>query len=94
MHWQILLVLETMMQCHKIRQLLKAASGSLQTPQEKRHLLRWWVHSDANDRPVAPTFAPRSSVRPEGGFKYDAGTKLRLPFFPYSRHDGEGQSPY
>ncbi|KAK9845169.1 hypothetical protein WJX84_011671 [Apatococcus fuscideae] len=65
-----------------------------ETPLEKRHLLRWWVHSDANDRPIAPTFAPRSSVRPEGGFKYDAGTKLRLPFFPYSRHDGEGQSPY
>ena len=41
------------------------------------------MDSDANDRPIAPTFAPRSSVRPEGGFKYDAGTKLRLPFFPY-----------
>ncbi len=66
----------------------------MQKPEEKRHLLRWWVHSDANDRPVAPTFAPRSSVRPEGGFKHDADAKLRLPFFPYGRHDGEGQSPH
>lgn len=65
-----------------------------QAPEERRHLLRWWVDSDANYRSVAPAFAPRSSARPEGGFYYDAGTQLRLPFYPYDRHDGEGQSPY
>ncbi len=66
----------------------------MQAPNEKRHLLRWWVDSTANDRPIAPSFAPRSSVRPEGGFYHDDGAKLRLPFFPYARHDGEGQSTY
>jgi hypothetical protein len=36
---------------------------------EKRHLLRFWVDTDANNRPIAPTFAPRSSVQAQGGFK-------------------------
>jgi hypothetical protein len=32
-----------------------------------RHLVRWWVHSDANKRPVAPHYAPRSNVGDIGG---------------------------
>ncbi|KAK9863979.1 hypothetical protein WJX84_007599 [Apatococcus fuscideae] len=64
-----------------------------EAPYQKRHLLRWWVDSTANSRPIAPTFAPRSSVPANGGF-HDYGEKVRLPFYPYSRHDGEGQSTY
>ncbi len=40
-----------------------------QATDEKRHLLRFWVDTDANNRPIAPTFAPRSSVQAQGGFK-------------------------
>ena len=40
-----------------------------QARDEKRHLLRFWVDTDANTRPIAPTFAPRSSVQAQGGFK-------------------------
>jgi hypothetical protein len=64
------------------------------TPQN-RHLLRWWVHSYGNDRPVAPHYVPRSNVGPEGGFlvpDYPDLSKQRLPLYPYSRHDGLGQS--
>lgn len=57
----------------------------LQTNDQKRHLLRFWVDTDANDRPIAPTFAPRSSVQDLGGFRYTPGTKLRLPLVPPSR---------
>ncbi len=64
----------------------------LQTPETKRHLLRFWVHTDSNPRPVAGHYAPRSNVNPEGGFRVPEGSKLRLPLFPYSRHDGQGQS--
>ncbi len=60
---------------------------------EKRHLLRWWVASDANKRPIAPLFAPRSNVQPTGGFIVPEGSKIRLPLYPYSRHDGQGQAP-
>lgn len=67
-----------------------------QTLEQKRHLLRWWIAQpeERNPRPVAPSFAPRSVVPREGGFRVPEGSKLRLPFFPYGRHDGEGQSPY
>ncbi|EIE24910.1 Clavaminate synthase-like protein [Coccomyxa subellipsoidea C-169] len=54
---------------------------------EKRHLLRFWVDTDANTRPIAPTFAPRSSVQAQGGFKVPEGSKLRLPLHPPSRPD-------
>ncbi len=64
----------------------------LQTPETKRHLLRFWVHTDNNPRPIAKHYAPRSSVLPEGGFRVPEGSKLRLPLYPYSRHDGQGQS--
>ena len=60
---------------------------------EKRHLLRWWVASDANKRPIAPLFAPRSNVQPTGGFIVPEGSQIRLPLYPYSRHDGQGQAP-
>lgn len=40
-----------------------------QADNEKRHLLRFWVDTLANTRPIAPTFAPRSSVQAKGGFK-------------------------
>ena len=43
-------------------------------------------------RGIIPTFAPRSNVRPEGGFAFPGNAELRLPFYPYSRHDGEGFS--
>ena len=68
----------------------------MQGPKEKRHLLRWWVAQpkEQNPRPILPTFAPRSNVLPQGGFVTPEGSALRLPFFPYSRHDGEGESPY
>ncbi|DBB18065.1 hypothetical protein WJX82_011687 [Trebouxia sp. C0006] len=59
---------------------------------EKRHLLRWWVASDANKRPIAPLFAPRSNVQPTGGFIVPEGSQVRLPLYPYSRHDGQGQA--
>ena len=65
----------------------------MQAPHEKRHLLRWWVASDANKRPIPPLFAPRSNVQPAGGFVYPTSSQLRLPLYPYSRHDGLGQSP-
>ena len=41
-------------------------------------------------RGIIPTFAPRSNVRPEGGFRFpgDKESELRIPFFPYSAHDG------
>ena len=42
---------------------------------------------------VAPHFAPRSNVQEQGGFTVPVGSKLRLPLYPYSRHDGLGQSP-
>ncbi len=29
----------------------------------------------------------------KGGFAVSEGSKLRLPLYPYSRHDGLGQSP-
>lgn len=65
---------------------------------EKRHLLRWWVAQpkERNPRGIIPTFAPRSNVRPEGGFSFPGQetSKLRLPFYPYSRHDLEGQSEW
>ena len=104
-----------------------------QANDEKRHLLRWWVHTYDNPRPVrgccvplslnlcdavsdavsdsresygidpdpfvvpaaqiAPHFAPRSNVQEKGGFTVPKGSKLRLPLYPYSRHDGLGQSP-
>ncbi|WIA42630.1 hypothetical protein OEZ86_008603 [Tetradesmus obliquus] len=60
-----------------------------------RHLVRWWVHSDSNKRPVAPHYAPRSNVGDIGGFlvpHYPDLSKQRLPLYPYSRHDGLGQS--
>lgn len=47
----------------------RAAGMCAQADDEKRHLLRFWVDTDANTRPIAPTFAPRSSVQAEGGFK-------------------------
>ena len=53
-----------------------------QTPQTKRHLLRWWVHSDANDRPIAPTFAPRSSVQPEEASGMTLTPSFACPSFP------------
>lgn len=62
---------------------------------QNRHLLRWWVHTDGNTRPVAPHYVPRSNVGPEGGFlvpDYPDLSKQRLPLYPYSRHDGLGQS--
>eukprot|EP00879_Flechtneria_rotunda_P022803 GHRR01024084.1.p1 GENE.GHRR01024084.1~~GHRR01024084.1.p1 ORF type:complete len:107 (-),score=4.05 GHRR01024084.1:765-1085(-) len=62
---------------------------------QNRHLLRWWVHTDNNKRPIAPHFAPRSNVGPQGGFSmphYRDLTKQRLPLYPYSRHNGLGQS--
>lgn len=65
----------------------------VQTPREKRHLLRWWIASDGNKRPIPPHFAPRSNVQPTGGFKVPENSKIRLPFYPYSRHDGLGESP-
>ena len=62
----------------------------MQANNEKRHLLRWWVAQpkERNPRGIIPTFAPRSSVRPEGGFKFPGNAELRLPFYPYTRHDG------
>ena len=67
-----------------------------QTSEEKRHLLRWWIAQpkDRNPRPIAPSFAPRGSVQTSGGFRVPDGSNLRLPFYPYARHDGEGQSSY
>ena len=65
----------------------------MQTPREKRHLLRWWVATDANKRPIPPLFAPRSNVQATGGFVVPKGSSVRLPLYPYSRHDGLGQSP-
>jgi hypothetical protein len=62
---------------------------------QNRHLLRWWVHSDNNERPIAPHYAPRSNVGPIGGFLvpgYPDLSQQRLPLYPYSRHDGLGQS--
>ena len=49
---------------------------------------------ERNPRPIAPSFAPRSLVPPEGGFRVPQGSTVRLPLFPYSRHDGLGQSEY
>ena len=48
-----------------------------------------WVHAAQ----VAPHFAPRSNVQEKGGFAVPEGSKLRLPLYPYSRHDGLGVSP-
>ena len=59
--------------------------GSVQTKEQKRHLLRFWVDTHANSRPIAPTFAPRSSVFAHGGFRVPEGSKLRLPLHPPSR---------
>ncbi|KAK9813026.1 hypothetical protein WJX72_007708 [[Myrmecia] bisecta] len=53
---------------------------------EKRHLLRWWVHTDANKRPIASHYAPRSNVQEGGGFRVPEGSNIRLPLYPYSRH--------
>lgn len=64
-------------------------------PGQNRHLVRWWVHSDANARPIPPHYAPRSNVGAQGGFlvpDYDDLSKQRLPLYPYARHDGLGQS--
>lgn len=74
--------------------LSKNALPGVQSVEDKRHLIRWWIHTDGNPRPIAPSFAPRGSVAEDGGFRVPAGSKLRLPFHPYSRHDGEGMSPY
>jgi hypothetical protein len=60
-------------------------SVSAQTADEKRHLLRFWVDSVNNSRPIAPTFAPRSSVQAQGGFKVPGTSKLRLPLHPPGR---------
>lgn len=62
---------------------------------QNRHLIRWWVDGDANKRPIPPHYAPRSNVFPDGGFRVPDGPELakqRLPLYPYSRHDGLGQS--
>jgi hypothetical protein len=59
----------------------------VQAKHEKRHLLRFWVDTAANTRPIAPTFAPRSSVQSAGGFRVPPGSKLRLPLHPPSRPD-------
>ncbi|KAK9812337.1 hypothetical protein WJX73_003313 [Symbiochloris irregularis] len=63
-----------------------------ETNDQKRHLLRWWISQpkEQNPRPVAPSFAPRSLVQPGGGFRVTKGSTVRLPFFPYTRNDGEG----
>ena len=68
----------------------------MQTVETKRHLLRWWIAQpkERNPRPIAPSFAPRALVQPGGGFRVPEGSTVRLPFYPYARHDGEGQSPY
>lgn len=53
------------------------------------------MHSDANRRPIPPHYAPRSNVGPLGGFlvpNYPDLAAQRLPLYPYSRHDGLGQS--
>ena len=42
---------------------------------------------------IPPHFAPRSNVQPTGGFIVPDRSQLRLPLYPYSRHDGLGQSP-
>lgn len=44
-----------------------------------------------SDRGIIPTFAPRSNVRPEGGFSFPGqdDSKLHLPFYPYDAHDGQ-----
>ena len=42
---------------------------------------------------IAPHFAPRSNVQEKGGFAVPEGSKVRLPLYPYSRHDGLGVSP-
>ncbi|KAK9816577.1 hypothetical protein WJX72_002145 [[Myrmecia] bisecta] len=65
-----------------------------EAPDQKRHLLRWWVAGREHTRPIARTFAPRSSIFPEGGFRVPEDSPLRLPLYPYTRHDGQGQSPY
>lgn len=59
----------------------------LQDNSQRRHLLRFWVDTDANDRPIAPTFAPRSSVAARGGFRVPEQAPLRLPLRPPSRPD-------
>lgn len=64
-----------------------------ETPREKCHLLRWWVATDANERPIPPLFAPRSNVQATGGFVVPKGSAVRLPLYPYSRHSGWGHSP-
>lgn len=52
-----------------------------------RRNMRFWLSC----RGIIPTFAPRSNVRPEGGFAFPGqeNSKLRLPFYPYSAHDGK-----
>ncbi|KAK9813596.1 hypothetical protein WJX73_009365 [Symbiochloris irregularis] len=67
-----------------------------ETVEEKRHLLRWWIAQpkEQNPRPIAPSFAPRSLVQPGGGFRVPEGSNVRLPFYPYARNDGEGQTAY
>ena len=59
-------------------------------------MLRWWFAQpkEQNPRPIAPSFAPRSNVQASGGYKVPEGSKVGLPFYPYGRHDGEGQSTY
>ena len=57
---------------------LEPAGMCVQADDEKRHLLRFWVDTDANTRPIAPTFAPRSSVQAKGGFKVSTRS---LPLF-------------
>ncbi|KAK9809629.1 hypothetical protein WJX73_008948 [Symbiochloris irregularis] len=77
--------------CHS-----RAEVSDGEAPEEKRHLLRWWFAQppERNPRPIAKSYAPRSNVGPEGGFRVPEGSKLRLPFWPYGRHDGLGKSTY
>lgn len=67
-----------------------------ESDEQRRHLLRWWIAQpkEQNPRPIAPSFAPRSLVQLQGGFRVPEGSHVRLPFFPYGRNDGEGQSSY
>ena len=93
MHLQ--LAAQAQLQHHTSGKCLKHTDG-VQDNGDKRHLLRWWIAQpkERNPRPIAPSFAPRSLVPPEGGFRVPDGSNVRLPFFPYSRNDGEGISTY
>ncbi len=65
-------------------QLLLLAQRTASDGLARSHLLLLHLPPPPPHR-AAPSFAPRSSILPGGGFKVPPGTNLRLPLYPIGK---------